>query len=504
MRVGSFLAILVFGAGVYATEAKKASSNPGRNPGILVDDAAVRQAQLKRLYGSFKEKLALLANRFEAGNAEEMEKAKALRAALKLASEKEVEGKFDAIVEGLRSQGAAGNTDVLAKIIHSNKELRDDLKKMIALLTGLDGKDLKARRKNTENLLARLKEVRNRQARLLALTERGRQKPETLRKPQESITEKTRDLAKADDWSKLDLAGKPGLAARIRGKINQAVGRQASAQGKLGKGDGEGAAQEESEAVGRLDEAIREAEEVLTAIREEEREQSVAALKKICERMLRAQVTVRDGTLAIDATIQNNGRASLAEIRKTNALADLEESVVKDADKGLSLLENEDKSVAFVEAFRQVHKDAGVLKIRLNKIDTGKVTVTIENDVIETLKEMIAALKKQTRRNPNPNTNPPRPPSNPPKPPLVNGLAELKLLAALQRRVNQRTTLYGNFYPGEQATMAGAGASKQERELRQRICIELTDLAGRQKEIGKVAHEMAIRGITDKEPQNID
>ena len=50
--------------------------------------------------------------------------------------------------------------------------------------------------------------------------------------------------------------------------------------------------------------------------------------------------------------------------------------------------------MAFAEVFQQVRKDMMGVKNRLARVDTGKVTVTIENDIIETLKEMIEALKK--------------------------------------------------------------------------------------------------------------
>ena len=54
-------------------------------------------------------------------------------------------------------------------------------------------------------------------------------------------------------------------------------------------------------------------------------------------------------------------------------------------DAALKILEGEGSAVAFAEVFQQVKADMKAVKNRLAKVDTGKVTVTIENDIIETL-----------------------------------------------------------------------------------------------------------------------
>jgi uncharacterized protein involved in exopolysaccharide biosynthesis len=129
---------------------------------------------------------------------------------------------------------------------------------------------------------------------------------------------------------------------------------------------------------------------------------------------------------------------------------------------------------------------------RLSKTDTGVVTVTIENQIIETLQEMIEALKKAQADNKNKSKQqPPGQSGPPPDPKLIDLLAELKMIRSMQKRVNARTELYGKQYAGEQAPPPEKAANPDERERYDRIQTELKDLSKRQQKIGKVTHDIA-------------
>ena len=71
--------------------------------------------------------------------------------------------------------------------------------------------------------------------------------------------------------------------------------------------------------------------------------------------------------------------------------------------------------------------------------------MAIENDIIDTLKEMIDALKKARQDNQN---KPQKPQSGGGSPPpqnqkLIEELQELKMIRNMQLRVNNRTITYG-------------------------------------------------------------
>src|SRR5262249_30907165 len=160
----------------------------------------------------------------------------------------------------------------------------------------------------------------------------------------------------------------------------------------------------------------------------------------------------------------------------------------KEADAALQVLRDEGSAVAFTEVLRQVRTDADTVKARLGRADVGPATQAIEADVAEALGEMIAALEKAIRAHREP-TPPPPPgpgPRRPGKPPLVDLTQELKMVLSLQKRVHERTRLYGKLYPGEQAPSARAAAPAREREQAEMIQKELKDLARRQDNISKV------------------
>jgi hypothetical protein len=126
---------------------------------------------------------------------------------------------------------------------------------------------------------------------------------------------------------------------------------------------------------------------------------------------------------------------------------------------------------------------------RLRKTDTGIVTVTIEDQIIDTLKEMIEALKKAQADNKKKSQGGGG--GQPPPDRLLDLLAELKMIRSMQKRVNARTELYGKQYAGEQAPPPEQGSNSEEKERYERIQTELKDLSKRQQKIGKVTHDIA-------------
>src|SRR4051812_46456531 len=113
-----FATALAFGLTAYADEivGKGDKSKPASKadspeikvaPKVLIDNAKLQQDALKRQFDSFKQKLAVLAGRLENGDEKDKEKAKALKAALKLASERGTENRFDSLIRNLTLPNAA-------------------------------------------------------------------------------------------------------------------------------------------------------------------------------------------------------------------------------------------------------------------------------------------------------------------------------------------------------------------------------------------------------------
>jgi hypothetical protein len=189
----------------------------------------------------------------------------------------------------------------------------------------------------------------------------------------------------------------------------------------------------------------------------------------------------------------NAGREpTRADYQASLGLADREGEIVEQAAVTRRLVEAEGSAVAFAEVLRQVHTDMGTVTARLRRADPGVVTVTIENDIIATLEEMIEALEKARHPAHADGPRPPREPGDRPEDPrLIDRVAELKMIRSLQLRVNARTEVYSRQYEGEQAPPPAAAEGDGQRERYERIRGELKELAGRQGKIGKVTRDIA-------------
>jgi hypothetical protein len=284
--------------------------------------------------------------------------------------------------------------------------------------------------------------------------------------------------------------------SQIKKQIQDAEKHQQQAEDKLRKDQRKPAAEDEDVALQKLQEAKKKLEDLLRQLREEEIERLLTKLEARCRQMLAMQIAVRDSTVELDKTIKatdaKDEQGTRANRQASNTLSDKENDIVKEANAGLRLLEAEGSAVAFAEVFQQVRGDMQTVAVRLGKTDTGVVTVTIENQIIETLQEMIEALKKAQADNKNkPKPGQPGQSGQPPDPKLIDLLAELKMIRSMQKRVNSRTELYGKQYSGEQAPPPEKASSETERETFDRIQTELKDLSKRQQKISKVTHDIA-------------
>jgi hypothetical protein len=251
----------------------------------------------------------------------------------------------------------------------------------------------------------------------------------------------------------------------------------------IAKGQRDPAGKEADQAVEKLEAARRKLEELLRQLREEELERVLAALISRCQKMLAMQEEVLRGTLRVQARVETNPsqKPDRDNVLASLNLSDDELKIVYEATKAIEILEAEGSAVAFPEVFQQVREDMKHVQRRLKNTDVGDITVTIEQDIVETLKEMIKALEKAKKemeqKDPKKAEDPP-PPSKQQDQKLLDKIAELKMIKAMQLRVNARTELYGKRFQGEQA-------------MTEDIRIELRELAGRQDRIFEVTSKMA-------------
>ena len=231
-----------------------------------------------------------------------------------------------------------------------------------------------------------------------------------------------------------------------RKRLQAAEERMREAQKRLEEAKRDEAVEEQEKARHELEKAKAELEEILRQLREEEVGRTLAMLEGRFRRMLEKQLDIFESTKRLDK-ITPDERGRQVDIQASKLGFD-ESKLAVEADKALLLLHEEGSSVAFPETVEMMRDDMQQVADRLSSTKIGTITQGIEEEIITALEEMIAALqqaqqdleeKKQEEQQQQGN------PTQPGEEPLVDQIAELKMIRALQMRVNTRTTRYSQL-----------------------------------------------------------
>ncbi len=268
----------------------------------------------------------------------------------------------------------------------------------------------------------------------------------------------------------------PGVPGRER--IEDAHGYQRSAENRIAKDERKPASDDQSQAADLLRQARQKIEELLRQYREEEQLRVLADLQRRCEKMLAMQEAVYQDTVKLDQRIQTNPdkKPTREEEILSGVLSRREDEIVAEADRAIALLQAEGSSVAFAEVMQQLRQDMARVSNRLYKTDPGPETQAIEQDIIETLKEMIDALKKEIEQRQNNRGGGQGGGGDPNRDQrLIDLLQELKMIHSMQKRIYQRTVMYGRRYQGEAATAPDIASELRELAARQLQLHQITE-----------------------------
>jgi len=388
--------------------------------------------------------------------------------------------------------------DALRKVLNDLKELDDDLQKLVELLSRDGAKEDAEKLKAALDLVSALKDFRDKQAKLQALTDIGRGDLKKLSDQQEKLAKDTKGLfAEGSEGQKqLDKLKSKTLADNVANHVNKAGVNQDKARAKLGAGKPGDASDSMGEAIANFNAAIKELEEFIKQKRQEEREKTLLSLLVRTRKMLQTQLEVQDGTLGLDKSIRaaSDKKDALLWAGKANKLASKELEIGKDAEEVIKLIKEEGTAVVFLHAFEEVRTDADLIYIRLSRTETGTVTQATINDNVETLKDILKALEKALRKPDDlddDDNDPGDGGGGRPKPKLVDRLQELKMVFSMQRRINNRTALYGRMYPAEQAPLVTPAMPEAERRRLNEVRGELRDLSERQEKLGRITRELS-------------
>ena len=273
-----------------------------------------------------------------------------------------------------------------------------------------------------------------------------------------------------------------------RKRIAAAEDRMRRAQDDLEKSQRDDATDKQEEARRLLEQAKAELEEILRQLREEEIERVLALLEGRFRRMLQMELKIQDSTVRLSKTPADKRTRQFTV--QTGKLSLDQRKVILEVDKALTLLREEGSSVAFPEATQQMRADMDQVARRLSDERVGDLTQAIEADIITALEEMIAALQQaqreaEERRNQEQQQqqqqNGAMDPSNQP---LVDQIAELRMIRALQMRVNTRTQRYAKMLADVEDPVGQA----QDDDLSDSI----RELSSRQERIHKVTSDIIL------------
>lgn len=483
------MAVFIEVASLHAQTEPAAAETPAKEAELgPADKLALEEQRIAEKYKHLEDVLLRMA---ELSTATDPRRAALLKKAVGQSKEQLVAVRLERLVELL-------SKDQLSRAVENQTEVDQDLRALLELLLSEN------RAKHIENEKARIREFLKRinglikQEKDLQGRTAGGDDPKRLAGEQAGVAEKTGELAKdiqkneekegggrkaeggkenggkedgKEDGKEGENGGEAGAEQQpkdpMHKRVEAAQERMKEAEAKLKEAQRQGAAEKQEEAIRELQVAKAKLEEILRQLREEEIERMLAMLEARFRKMLEMQEEIYEGTVRLDK-VPSAERTHNHEI-EASRLSGKESQIVVEIDKALLLLRDDGSAVAFLEASQQMREDMQQVVERLAQTKVGQMTQSVEEDIIAALKEMIEALKKAQKDKEKKKAGQQQP-GQQQDPPLVDVLAELKMIRALQMRVNTRTARYSKMIEGEQADSAElVDALKGLAEREQRI-----------------------------------
>jgi hypothetical protein len=229
-------------------------------------------------------------------------------------------------------------------------------------------------------------------------------------------------------------------------RVEAAEKKMREAQKKLEQAKRDEAVKDQQKAEEELKKAVAELEEILKQLREEEIEQTLADLATRFRKMLEMQLKVNESTVQL-TKIPTEKRGREVDLQSTRLSTDQQKNL-REAEKALALLGDEGSSTAFPASVEQLCQDMQQIVERLALVKIDSITVGIEEEVVQTLEQLIAALEqeqKEREKKKQEEKESPAPEQQPGEDPLIDRIAELKMIRSLQQRINKRTQTYSKL-----------------------------------------------------------
>ncbi|MGL6075757.1 MAG: hypothetical protein ACRC8S_16495 [Fimbriiglobus sp.] len=192
----SLLCMAAFGLLLVAVAPLEAQQPTNPPTPSSASDLRNPQEQNADMFRKFQRELLFLAQKLEnSDKPEDKERAKVIFSALDVAKREKVDAQFQKMVAGFGTAG--GNLQQLDSIAGQDKQLQKALQDILTILmTDDSATQLRTERERLEKILAEAKEVLRSQKTIRAMTDVKRVDADRIAKDQQSVTERTKDLAK--------------------------------------------------------------------------------------------------------------------------------------------------------------------------------------------------------------------------------------------------------------------------------------------------------------------
>lgn len=298
-----------------------------------------------------------------------------------------------------------------------------------------------------------------------------------LAERQEATASKTDALG-----TQVGKAGQPGqpgsgTCSACQKCLSGACQSMQSASSELKKKSPGPASAEQKKAADELQNAMKELEKRLAELGEPIEDETIVRLEQIFGEMLTRQQQATAETVRFDADQKARREPELrrADRITLRRLSQEEQSLAGMAQQALVLIEEDGTSVSFPVVVADMRENLKQTAVLLEGHDTGEQTQTLQREIEKTLEKLIEALQVARKSG---GGKAGKGGGNC-KPCLLPNTAELKLLRALQLRVNRRTRAF------DQARHANAIDEPRQAEI-----VRISDV---QKEIAGM-----VRAIIDR------
>jgi len=314
---------------------------------------------------------------------------------------------------------------------------------------------------------------------------RGKRDFPGMKKEQDGTKEKTGELL--EKLSKR-IPGVFSPDGGIPGKadVAKASEKMSGASGSLSGGKAGKAAGEQEEAIENLEKGREKVEDTLEALQEAFRNQLIAYLKQKFTYMLAEQKSASNSTRSLDLKLRALRLAAgektpdigIKDRQLAKRLAVKELQLATTCEDILDVLSEDGTTLVFPEIVIELKADLNHVGGLLDNLQTGDSTRMVQKDIEDTVIEILAALEEAAKKPPPPNPNKGREKKNQnSSAPLLAKSAELKMVRALQLRVNRRTTRFNN--------------ARKIDDLSNEARTQLREIGRKQKEIEKLLRKIA-------------